>query len=343
VITWRTDVASSGAVEYGPGDFASHVVSDGPRTEHSLALTGLMPGETYTYRIRANGVVATEGHAFKTPPPPGEAWFKFVVFGDSGTGSAAQFEVARLIEKLEPDFFLHTGDVIYESGEARHYDPRFFAPYAVTLREAPIYPTIGNHDVGGIKAAAYLEAFHLPSNNSERSEWYYSFHYGNAHFIALYAKPGDPSQYAPGTPQYEWLNEELRNSTARWKFVYFHPAPYVSSLRGSDLPSRQVLSPLFETYAVDVVFTGHEHLYERTLPRLDFVPGGSAVTYIVTGGGGARLTRAGRSDFTAYSESAYHVVEVRVMGDVLVAQAIRVDGVVMDTFARQKPADDPYR
>lgn len=335
VVSWHTDVASIGAVEYGSGAPSQKVSGGGARTKHSVSLTGLTPGTTYQYRVLSNGAVVTGTEMFSTRPT-GSVPFNFVVFGDSGAGSEGQFAVASLMESLNPDFILHTGDVIYVSGEEKHYDPRFFVPYRDIIKKTVMYLTIGNHDIGGTNAAPYLENFHLPMNNPEGTERYYSFDYGDAHIVALFVQPGQPADYRPGSAQYAWLESDLSSTARKWKFVFFHSPPYASWYYGSDTEARTNLSPLFEEKGVDIVFTGHAHNYERTTPRVDFGPGGQPVTYVVTGGGGAMLSNAGTSDFTAYSESTYHAVEVKITGGFLELRALRADASVMDTFTKQK-------
>lgn len=336
VISWCTDTPSLGEVEYGIDGYSGVALGSGSTRYHAVALAGLAPGTAYQYRVLVNDAPVTAGDFFKTRPVDPSTDFKFVVFGDSGKGSSAQFDIANLMESLHPDFVLHTGDVIYESGQVWLYEPRFFKPYRETVKNTVMYLTIGNHDLGGIGAAPYLGIFHLPSNNPQGTERYYSFDYGDAHFVSLYVPPTVANEYMAGTQQYSWLQGDLAATNKKWKFVFFHPPPYASTLRGSDFAARSNLAPLFEKYGVDVVFTGHEHEYERTTPRLDFDPHGQPVTYVVTGGGGGTLTAAGTGSFTAYSESAYHLVDVEISGGLLELRAVRADGSIMDTFTKQK-------
>ncbi len=74
--------------------------------------------------------------------------FSFAVIGDSGAGSAAQYAVANQLAAFDPQFVLHTGDVIYLAGQSSGYDPFFFKPYRAVAQRAPVFPTLGNHDHG---------------------------------------------------------------------------------------------------------------------------------------------------------------------------------------------------
>ena len=108
-----------------------------------------------------------------------------------------------------------------------------------------------------------------------------------------------------------------------------HYPPYSSGRHGSFLDVREVLEPLFVEHDVALVITGHDHHYERTKPQQD-------VVYVVSGGG-AKVTRAGVSEFTAYSQAVRQFVLCDVEGDTMVCNAIDEDGVVIDRFEVQRP------
>ena len=332
IIAWKTSIPSDSVVEYGVSTFDLSARESNDTDTHVVTLTGLTPQTTYTYRVKGNGTLLTHGDSFATGPTELGAPFTFVVIGDSGTGTKPQFDIAEQIDLIEPDFMLHTGDVVYSRGEAENYDPRFFMPYQDTLKRAPIFPSLGNHDYHTDDGQPYLDAFYLPVNSSTGSERFYSFDYGDAHFVALDVYPKTLDLFGPGSAQYQWLERDLAATSAFWKFVYFHHPPYSSGDHGSILVIRNALSPLFEKYGVEIVFNGHDHIYERTKPILDFESEGKGVVYIVTGGGGQGLYGVGQSDFTAYSESNYYVTKVTINGRMLELSAIMSDGSVLDTF-----------
>jgi acid phosphatase type 7 len=113
--------------------------------------------------------------------------------------------------------------------------------------------------------------------------------------------------------------------------VYFHRSPYSSGgEHGSNLTVRQVFAPVFERHGVDLVLSAHDHDYERSIPWREFVTGGAAVTYVVTGGGGAALYPVGTSAWTAKSASSHHYARVTVGDCVMKLEAVRSDGVVFD-------------
>lgn len=320
VIAWMSEEPGAGFVRYGETPELEYERGDG-RTgkRHAVTLSGLRPGSRYYYRVAG----AQKTASFRTAPEEPGSGFTFAVVGDSGTGSKAQQAVAGLLERMQPDLILHTGDVVYPKGDDADYDPKFFAPYRRIIGSVPIFPSLGNHDVETKNGAPYLENFHLPRNNPEDTERYHSFDWGNAHFVALDSElyyddeGGDPGR------QKAWLERDLGETRQPWKFVFFHRPPYSSSEHGSDLVVREDLEPILARHGVDLVFNGHDHDYERTVQI-------KGVTYVVTGGGGTDLYEAGESEWTAFSRSAHHAVRVRVDGDRLRLEAVEPNGLVVD-------------
>ncbi len=320
VIAWMSEEPGAGFVRYGETPELEHERGDGRTCKrHAVTLSGLRPGSRYYYRVAG----AQETVSFRTAPEGPGSGFTFAVVGDSGTGSKAQRAVAGLLERMHPDLILHTGDVVYPKGDDADYDLKFFAPYRRIIESVPIFPSLGNHDVETENGAPYLENFYLPRNNLEDTGRYYSFDWGNAHFVALDSElyyedeGGDPER------QKAWLERDLGETRQPWKFVFFHRPPYSSSEHGSDLLVREDLEPILARHGVDVVFSGHDHDYERTVQI-------KGVTYVVTGGGGKDLYEAGESEWTAFSRSAHHAVRVRVDGDCLRLEAVEPNGVVVD-------------
>jgi 3',5'-cyclic AMP phosphodiesterase CpdA len=227
---------------------------------------------------------------------------------------------------LDPQFVLHTGDVVYPDGQASGYDPYFFQPYQTLAKRAPIYPTLGNHDYHTQSGQPYLDAFYLPHNNPADTERYYSFDWGNAHFTALDFNTG------PDAAQLDWLKNDLASTHQPWKFVFYHQAIYSSGPHGYESwveAKRRLLAPIFEQYGVDVVFNGHDHDYERTHPI-------NNVVYVVSGGGGGPLYQVEPHLFTAYAESTYHAVLATLDNCTLTLQAVKPDGTIFDTATLTK-------
>jgi predicted phosphodiesterase len=182
---------------------------------------------------------------------------RFAVIGDSGTGKLPQYEIAEKMNfsrRTFPfDFVIMLGDNIYGGNNASDYRKKFELPYKLLLDAGvKFYAAIGNHDSPTQKS-------YKPFNMN--GQGYYTYKKGNTQFFVL-----DSSYMSP--LQLSWLAKELQNSRADWKICYFHHALYSSgAFHGSAVELRRVLEPLFIEYGVDVVFAGHEHVYERVKPQ----------------------------------------------------------------------------
>jgi acid phosphatase type 7 len=262
---------------------------------------------------------------------------KFIAFGDSGQGTSAQGQIANRLKAETFDFAVHTGDLVYSSGSYAEFEARYFPYYQPWLRAKSLFPVIGNHDDITGSATPYRTFFVLPRdaatptfpNNAER---FYSFDYGPIHFIALDTEAAFQSA-ARRDEQLAWLESDLQQSQAMpWRVAIFHRPPYsAGGEHGSYLPARQVFVPLFERYNVQLVLNGHEHDYERTKPWKESTsPADHAVTYIVTGGGGAGLYPAATDVWTAFSRSVHHYLRATATTSQIVIQTVDVNGAVFD-------------
>jgi predicted phosphodiesterase len=201
--------------------------------------------------------------------PNKESSVRFVVIGDTGTGSGKQLEVAQVMLRYRQmfpfEFILLVGDNMYGSEKAADYKLKFENIYRPLLdQQVKFYAALGNHDESNQR---FYEFF-----NMEGQE-YYRFKKGGASFYALNSNYMDKKQV-------DWLNEKLAADTATWKIAFFHHPPYSSGGKhGSDTKLRQVVEPIFLKHGVDVVFNGHEHFYERIKPQ-------QGIYYFISGSGG---------------------------------------------------------
>jgi hypothetical protein len=333
-VVWRTDEAAPCSLSIQPIEGTARTVSGPTGTTCAVEVRDLDPGTRYSYVPRADGVPLGEASIFRTDDPA--APFVLLVVGDSGDGGPDQLAVRDRLLATPADLILHTGDMIYPNGEPENFDPRFFVPYRDLLRRVAFWPCLGNHDVRTDGGAPWRAVFHTPANNPAGDEGYYSFDHGNAHVVVLDSNAAT----APGSAQHTFLERDLAASRARWKLVAFHHPIYSSSHHGSALDIRRNLIPVFDAQRVDLVLMGHDHVYERTKPlRADReVEPGTGTVYVTTGGGGRKLYAAGRSSFTAYTESAFHLTRLTVAADALRIEMIRADGAVRDTATLTKPA-----
>ena len=301
VIMWQTDlsVGVDSVVHYGTTlgalglsevAVATASPTDAGLRNHTVTISGLMPGTKYYYDVgtSSGGVDAggTANHFFVTAPTRGSVLpFDVWVVGDSGTNNAQQLAVytAMLGAGGDPELFLHVGDLAYNTGTHAQFTSRVFALYADVLRHTPLYPALGNHEASeGVsdsttQSGPYFEAFTVPSGAQaggvvSGTEAYYALDYANAHFIAL---DSDDSSTSPGSAQLQWLAADLAAvaPTQQWIIVWFHHPPYSKGSHDSDFAAdsggrmtrmREHVVPMLEAAGVDLVLAGHSHSYERS-------------------------------------------------------------------------------
>lgn len=310
-------------------------------TRHRVRVEQLAPGEAYPYHIELDGRTLAEGelHTNKAPGEP----FAFIVVGDSGKGTRAQYLLAGQMNARSADFILHAGDVIYSAGERAGFKDRFFAPYRHLLSRVACWPTLGNHDVFTDNGAPYCEVFELPENgpSGQPPEHHYWFEYASAR-VAVIDSNVDETVLA--TEVAPWLLRVFADGSTVWRFVLLHHPPYTAGAYKPDGRIQRALVPAFEAAGVDVVFAGHDHLYERTLPLRggEVVTDGRGVVYVVSGAGGARLYEALSPEerpawIAALDDTRHSFTHVQITGDTLRLQQIDTEGVVIDDWTMTRP------
>jgi hypothetical protein len=258
---------------------------------------------------------------------------RFAVLGDTGTGDRGQYEVAKQMVTFHDvfpfSFVIMLGDNIIGSDTPADMRTKFETPYKPLLDAGVVFHAVlGNHD-----------------NPNQR--FYKLFNMGGERYYAFQAAEGGTAEPAGAgvrffaldtdyldKPQLDWLEKALSSSSSAWKILFFHHALYSSGNKhGSALESRAILEPLFVKYGVSVVFSGHDHIYERIKPQ----KGG--IVYWVSGAGG-RL-RSGdirATDMTAKGfDSDNHFMIVEISGDDLYFQAISRTGETIDSGVVHRP------
>jgi predicted phosphodiesterase len=351
-IVWTTVEDGPSEVQYGIGDYsltapATSTFFTTPAAApydqyyvHEATLTGLTPDTAYQYKIFTNSVDLTPGGSvpLRTAKPSTTTPFRFAALGDSGDGSQNQKDVATRLLQVQPDLVVHTGDMIYPEATYDGLETKFFQIYKDLIKSAWFAPTMGNHDVTYNNGKSFTDVFVNPPNGTSQNELYYSFDYGNAHFVVL---NNYFSMNTVGSLQYNWLAADLAASTQFWKFVFFHVPAYASNSQQQphdDAKTVQNLVPLFEQYGVDLVFSGHWHYYERMKPLLggqvSTIEAGGVV-YLVTGGGGAGLAGVGTGTLnprTAAKVQKFHLTMMDVNGCSLQLSAVQKVSGSADTF-----------
>lgn len=322
-----------------PGGSPTTVSIEHEGTRHVARLANLEPASKYAYTISVADRVLASATA-RTNKSAGTP-FTFLVFGDSGQGSPEQRRLARRMVEFQPDLIVHTGDLIYPSGERHHYRERFFEPYAAMIREVNFWPSLGNHDdAKRTRGGPFREVFELPRNGpaNQVPENNYWFEYADARFVVLDSNVKAEVVASDLAP---WAEKTLAEAQTTWKFVVFHHPPYT---HGKYEPNRgicETLVPVFEQTSVDVVFNGHDHLYERTVPMRGGAAAERGVVYIVSGAGGASLYSL-KSDMPSYFAASYDATHgftvCTIDGRTLNIRQIDIDGKILDDWSLTKPA-----
>jgi predicted phosphodiesterase len=242
---------------------------------------------------------------------------RFAAIGDMGTGEPPQYETAQQMLKARQtfpfDFVIMLGDNIYGGSKPVDFDRKFAVPYKPLIDAGvKFYASLGNHDNTN-------ERFYTPFNMNGES--YYTYKKGKVHFFVLNSNYMDPKQSA-------WLETQLRDAgNGDWKICYFHHPLYSSAkYHGPSLDLRQSLEPLFVKYGVDVVFAGHEHVYERVRPQ-------HGIYYFTEGASGelrpGDLARSAITDKGFDADRSFMLIEVA--GDEMYFQTISRTGDTVDS------------
>jgi predicted phosphodiesterase len=334
-LVWRTGDGSSAKARVSAGAdgaWLEGTVVEEKSGRFAARFGGLEPSTTYRYQIVADEEVLAEAST-RTAPKPGEP-FRFIAFGDSGTGSKEQFRLAERMTPWEPRLILHTGDLIYPFGARRDYGKKFYLPYAPLLSAAPIYACIGNHDVFTDRGMPLIEEFVLPQNAppGETPERHFWFDFGDVRFAGLDSNLPREELRDRAAP---WLDRLLADAGDRWKVVFFHHPVYTNAKHDPTDRIRETLVPVLDARRVELVLVGHNHLYERSHPIRGgaVVEAGGGTVYITTGAGGAGLysRRAKPSPELAVQFDARHSFTViDVSAETLSLRQIDIEGEVVD-------------
>ncbi len=277
-VRWRTTTATNSRVRYGsaPGSLTAMIDDATSTTEHEVRLTGLIPDTKYYYSIGTSTATLAgddANHFFITSPASGKPT-RIWILGDSGTKNDNQRAVRDAYYNFtgarHTDLWLMLGDNAYSNGTDSEYQLAVFQNmYEAMLRKSALWPTRGNHDSD---QTAYYNIFTMPKNAeagglASGTEAYYSFDYGNIHFICL--ESTSSSLRAANSAQWTWLESDLAANDKNWTIAFWHHPPYSKGSHNSDSESqliemRQRALPRLEDGGVDLVLCGHSHSYERS-------------------------------------------------------------------------------
>ncbi|RXK52434.1 metallophosphoesterase [Aquirufa rosea] len=298
LIRYRTDQATLSEISISTDGktFNPSIKSTNKVSEHTVAVSSLQANTKYYYRIHINDQVALgdSSYFFKTAPTVGSK-DKISIFsvGDMAAGETQRKIYNAYVNRQKSNYtnlFITMGDNIYCGGSDGCWQEDFFNPYHAgpLLRQTALFPSTGNHDYDNQafpyqqddSNMAYYQNFTLPSQGElggipSNSEAYYSYDYGNVHLVVLdsYAWGKDNFRIfdQENNIQLNWLKEDLKATKQDWKIIYFHfpvytKGTYDSDVSGEIIKLRDYLTRVFDEYGVDLVMSGHSHVYERSRP-----------------------------------------------------------------------------
>jgi 3',5'-cyclic AMP phosphodiesterase CpdA len=362
-ITWQTGRYSSGSqVEYTKVTDNLHSVRAGTTqqvatdrgviTVHSVQLTDLEPATRYQYRV-GDGLFWSSYHTFTTAPAKVES-FRFLLFGDSQGNSYELWQrTLKTSYARNPDvaFMMNIGDLVDIGLSYDQWNDWFQAGQGV-INTIPVMPVMGNHETYTIEwkiaqPLLYTGFFRLPSNGPKNlAGKVYSFDYGNVHFSILDSQLQEEAEWIPEmlTSQQEWLEKDLASTKKRWKLVFIHRPVHHNRPSDGDEDLRDAFTPLFERYHVDVVFSGHDHVYARSYPMVGdkwMDEKGDGPVYITTGRSGKKtFGRALRKNWNAVYYNPMeqpNYLTVAVSNHSLKVEAFELNGELIGTW--EKTAD----
>lgn len=335
-IIWETATSVGGKLTYGPSkEQYEFSVEIPPATIGRVVLQNLKPGKVYFYRVQAGNCETPAGdpnYYFKTAYSEGKP-FCFAAYADTSSGrNGFDLDHNRVVRSItnftHPDFVIVNGDLV-TNGKSKEDWIRFLQVEGDLIRNVPIYAVLGNNDQNGKRF--FREYFTSP-----RPDSWYSFDYGDCHFIAMDIERGQGEKYynsfKPGNPQFTWLLRDLqsdRNSKAKFTVVFFH-APVFPPDGQYNQVLLQMLHPLFVKYGVDMVFNG-THSFTRA--EKDGIP------YFISGGGGAEITPLDRRNRPEIKETAFllHHLRVSVNYPVINVEVVDINGSVYSSFIYWDP------
>jgi hypothetical protein len=343
------EVGMSSAIGSTDAGAGSVIESREVRSLHSILVKGLEPATRYPFTVRVGGT-ARYGAITTAPRDESGDPFRFLVYGDNRSDDAAHAAIVVSMATRASSFLVNTGDFV-ERGNSRSEWQTFFDIEAPLTRERPIFSCVGNHELtdgAGIDYVRYFGPAELPkevvapapavtgvllhdagSPQLTLDQLSGTFRWSNARFFML-------NGMVPFTsgPTRAWLDRVLTESDNEpglvWRIVVVHHGPWSSGPHGDNKLLQDANVPqLLRAHKVDLVISGHDHIYER----------GSAegLPYLVSGGGGSPVYRVKKAEKTSRRyESTRHFVEAIVSPAAIQFVAMRPDGSTIESCALVK-------
>ncbi len=288
---------------------------------HEAHLCGLSPDTAYRYVVES-GPSQSDTMTFRTAPDfeaQPDAEVVFAVLGDARTHPEVLGSILTMLDSIAaPDYILFTGDWVFRADDQDSWDD-VFERLGGILQRVPVLTTVGNHESDDVE---FFSQFALPGD-----EQFFSLDIGPVH-IAVVDDSNRQFPDANGDGRAFLVEDLQRPRNEPWTFVLHHQPMYSTpgaDSHGSTERLQEEWADVISENGVQLVFSGHDHKYERTVPI-------RGVTYVVTGGAGAILYESNRSEITAAHGALYHGLIVRVRASSIDGVAYGVDRTVLDSF-----------
>lgn len=365
-ISWQNDCnVTNYRIEYrvkGSEDVKTLPVNEGKRPPiynandpapytYSAYIQGLTPDTAYEYRI-CQGEEATGWGSFTTTTEDVND-YKVLIFGDSqSTDYGVWGRTARLAWNRNQDaaFFVNMGD-LSDNGQAYFQWRAWLENADVLTSHLPFAPVLGNHEAYSLQwqfaePDTYRALFAVPENGPENQQrMAYSFTYGDVHYVSLNT---DEEELGAGRPtmmadEAAWLDKDLAAAQKEGKrlVVFMHRPPWDGSDDSKLNVNGRYFMPLFDKYQVPLVFTAHEHWYERTVPLKNNQPDDKGTVYVMTGRSGTEAYQGRKKSVdVAFDQDTDQpmYLTLHVKPDALEVTAVKDDGTVIDQAAIPAPS-----
>ena len=331
-VVWQLESTQECSVDWGSGSGTS---TEGVDHVHAFTITGLTPGEHYEYTVTCDNGTVGSG-SFTAAPADDATSVTLFAYGDTRSQPSIHDKLAkRMIEEYKNDpasqtLVLHSGDWVSDGGREYKWDDQYFDPSYKNMHELqatmPIVGTPGNHMARGLS----IFKKYFPVQYAGSRGVYRSFDYGPAHIVLIdqyYAR------YSTGSEQYKWLENDLKNSSKKWKILVFHaPGWTVEGHHNNNSDVQRYIQPLAKKYGVSLIINGHNHFYARAMV--------DGVAHITSGGGGAPLYSLSNSsrdrENIVKAKKTYQYCKIAIDGNKMVFKAIDINGNVIDTYETTK-------
>lgn len=307
----------------------------------------LTPATEYEYRI-VNADGATDWITFSTTKADLNQ-YKVLIFGDSqSTDYSVWGQTAQIAWQQNDDaaFFINMGDIT-DNGQAYFQWRDWFENADVLTSHIPFAPVLGNHEAYSMnwqfaEPYTYKALFAVPYGGpKDQNRMAYSFDYGDVHYVSLNTDYEELSGWRPTMMEDEaaWLDKDLAAAKKAGKrlVVLMHRPPWDSPYNGTLDVNGKYFMPIFDKYNVPLVFTAHEHCYERTVPIKDDQAATEGTVYIATGRSGTESWDGSvkkPTDVIYYNPTDMPMyLTLQVEPDEFRVSAVKNDGTLIDTVS----------